>query len=261
LWVKRNEPEVWARTKKVFLLEDWILYKMTGKFISEKTLQSSTIYFDIHNAKWWGEMLDFIGVSEDMLPKLYSSAVEVGEYEGTRVVTGAIDQIAGAIGAGVVKRFLEDGVEAVALVDLNLEAAQATAAQLDPTGKRAIAFKCNVAVPADVERCFAEIIAAFGRVDILVNNAGIIRDRTIIKMPVEDWELVLKIDLKHLPQDDEGYITTMSRADKRIMPSRMHPDVLVFAAPGLNEYGILREVVKVLKKWNQHFEEIVAAKA
>ena len=104
LWVKRNEPGVWARTKKVFLLEDWILYKMTGKFISEKTLQSSTIYFDIHNAKWWGEMLDFIGVSEDMLPKLYSSAVEVGEYEGTRVVTGAIDQIAGAIGAGVVKK-------------------------------------------------------------------------------------------------------------------------------------------------------------
>ena len=104
LWVKRNEPDVWARVKKVFLLEDWILYKMTGKFISEKTLQSSTIYFDIHNAKWWGEMLDFIGVSPDMLPMLYSSAVEVGEYDGMKVVTGAIDQIAGAIGAGVVKK-------------------------------------------------------------------------------------------------------------------------------------------------------------
>ena len=49
LWVKRNEPEIWAKTKKVFLLEDYILYKMTGKFITEKTLQSSTIYFDIKN--------------------------------------------------------------------------------------------------------------------------------------------------------------------------------------------------------------------
>ena len=48
LWVKRNEPEVWAKTKKVFLLEDWILYKLTGRFISEKTLQSSTIYFNIY---------------------------------------------------------------------------------------------------------------------------------------------------------------------------------------------------------------------
>ena len=102
LWVKRHEPEVWAKVKKVFLLEDYILYKMTGKFISEKTLQSSTIYFNIHTGDWWQEMLDFIGVSPDMLPTLHSSAVEVGSYDGMKVVTGAIDQIAGAIGAGVV---------------------------------------------------------------------------------------------------------------------------------------------------------------
>ena len=103
LWVKRNEPQVWARVKKIFLLEDWILFKMTGRFISEKTLQSSTIYFDIHKVQWWSEMLDYIGVSMDMLPTLYSSAEMVGEYDGMKVVTGAIDQIAGAIGAGVVK--------------------------------------------------------------------------------------------------------------------------------------------------------------
>lgn len=104
LWVKRHEPEVWSRVKRVFLLEDWILFKMTGRFISEKTLQSSTIYFNIHSAVWWQEMLDFIGVTSDMLPELYSSAVKVGEYDGMQVVTGTIDQIAGAIGAGVVKQ-------------------------------------------------------------------------------------------------------------------------------------------------------------
>ncbi|MBE6541585.1 MAG: hypothetical protein E7672_03980 [Ruminococcaceae bacterium] len=104
LWVKRHEPEIWAKTKKVFLLEDWILYKMTGKFVSEKTLQSSTIYFDIHKAEWWDEMLDFVGIDKNMLPTLYSSAECIGEYNGTKVVTGAIDQIAGAIGAGVVKK-------------------------------------------------------------------------------------------------------------------------------------------------------------
>ena len=103
LWVKRHEPEVFAKVKKIFLLEDWILYKMTGKFISEKTLQSSTIYFDIHKGQWWDEMLSFIGVEKEMLPTLYSSAQRVGEYEGSAVVTGAMDQIAGAIGAGVVK--------------------------------------------------------------------------------------------------------------------------------------------------------------
>lgn len=104
LWVRRNEPEIWKKVKRVFLLEDWILYRMTGNFISEKTLQSSTVYFDIHKAEWWREMLDFIGVTPDMLPQLHSSAEEVGTYRGIRVVTGAIDQIAGAIGAGVVKQ-------------------------------------------------------------------------------------------------------------------------------------------------------------
>jgi len=110
------------------------------------------------------------------------------------VVTGA----AQGIGAGAVKRYLEDGIEKVALVDLNLEAAKATAAELDPTGTRAFAFKCNVANPDDVKRCFDEILAAFGRIDILVNSAGIVRDRTIINMPVEDWNLVLDVDLSSL---------------------------------------------------------------
>ena len=110
------------------------------------------------------------------------------------IVTGA----ASGIGAGAVKRFLDDGIEKIALVDLNLEAAQAKAKELDPTGERAVAFKCNVANPADVQRCFDEIKAAFPRIDILVNSAGIVRDRTIINLPVEDWELVLAVDLSSL---------------------------------------------------------------
>ena len=104
LWVKKNEPEIWAKTKKIFLLEDYLLYKLTGKFATEKTLQSSTIYFDIHKGIWWKEMLDYIGVSKDMLPELFDSASLIGEYKGTKIVTSAIDQIAGAIGAGVIKK-------------------------------------------------------------------------------------------------------------------------------------------------------------
>jgi len=110
------------------------------------------------------------------------------------VVTGA----ASGIGAGAVKRFLDDGIEKVALVDLNLEAAQAKAKELDPSGEHTVAFKCNVANPADVQRCFDEIKAMFPRIDILVNSAGIVRDRTIINLPVEDWELVLAVDLSSL---------------------------------------------------------------
>ena len=107
------------------------------------------------------------------------------------VVTGA----AKGIGAAAVKRFLEEDIAGVALLDMDLEGAQATAKELDPTGQRAFAWRCNVANYEDVVQCFAAINERFGRIDILVNNAGIIRDRTIIKMPVEDWHAVLAVDL------------------------------------------------------------------
>ena len=104
MWVKNNEPEIWAKTRKIFLLEDYLLYKLTGRFVTEKTLQSSTIYFDIHSSDWWPEMLDFIGVPTEMLPKLMDSGQLVGQYQGIKIVTGAMDQVSGAIGAGVVKK-------------------------------------------------------------------------------------------------------------------------------------------------------------
>lgn len=102
LWVRENEPELFGQIKKVFLLEDYILYKLTGNFVTEKTLQSSTIYFDIKNDCWWNEMIEFIGISAEQLPLLCDSGVKVGEYQGAAVVTSAMDQVAGAIGAGVV---------------------------------------------------------------------------------------------------------------------------------------------------------------
>lgn len=104
LWLKKNENEVFNKIKKIFLLEDYILFRLTGKFVTEKTLQSSTIYFDIKKQTWWDEMLDFIGISKDQLPEIKDSAVKVGEFNGAAVVTGAMDQIAGAIGAGVFKK-------------------------------------------------------------------------------------------------------------------------------------------------------------
>ena len=104
LWVKRNEPQVWAKTKKIFLLEDYLLYKLTGEFVTEKTLQSSTIYFDINTSEYWDEMLSFIGVEKEMLPALMDSGKYVGEYNGIKVITSAMDQVAGAIGAGVIEK-------------------------------------------------------------------------------------------------------------------------------------------------------------
>ncbi len=104
LWLRNNEPECFGKIKKVFLLEDYLLYRLTGRFVTEKTLQSSTIYYDIRNHIWWKDMLDFIGIDESVFPEILPSGEIVGAYEGITVVTGAIDQIAGAIGAGIVKK-------------------------------------------------------------------------------------------------------------------------------------------------------------
>ena len=104
LWVKNNEPEIWAKTKKIFLLEDYLLHKLTGEFVTEKTLQSSTIYFDINRGTWWDDMLEVIGVTPDMLPRLCDSGEYIGDYKGIKIVTGAMDQVSGAIGAGVIKK-------------------------------------------------------------------------------------------------------------------------------------------------------------
>ncbi len=104
LWLKEHCPDIWPKIDKIFLLEDYLLYRLTGQFVTEKTLQSSTIYFDIRKGSWWTEMLDFIGISPSQLPAVLDSGKIVGTYNGIKIATSAMDQVAGAIGAGAVKK-------------------------------------------------------------------------------------------------------------------------------------------------------------
>lgn len=101
LWFKNRKPEIFAKTKMIFMLEDWVLYRLTGNFVTEPTIQSSTTYYDIEKGTWWQEMLDFIGICACQLPAIKKSAAKVGEYKGIPVISGALDQIAGMIGVGV----------------------------------------------------------------------------------------------------------------------------------------------------------------
>jgi len=101
LWMKNHEPEIFGRIKKIFMLEDYILYALSGNFVTEPTIQSSTIYYDVVNGGWWDEMLDFVGITRAQLPEVVKTASLVGEYNGIKVVSGMLDQIAGTLGAGV----------------------------------------------------------------------------------------------------------------------------------------------------------------
>ncbi len=107
------------------------------------------------------------------------------------LVTGA----AQGIGRDIALGLAADGAD-VAICDVNLEAAQKTAGDIEAKGRKALALKANVAASADVTAMVDQVIEKLGRIDILVNNAGITRDGLILRMKDEDWDLVLSINLK-----------------------------------------------------------------
>jgi sugar (pentulose or hexulose) kinase len=111
LWVKKNQPEIFKNTKTFALIEDWFIYRLTGQMVSEGSLLCSTVYWNIISKKWWPEMLEFLGVSEDRLPKIMEPgqvvskiksdiADQLGLNHDVVICTGALDQAAAAIGIG-----------------------------------------------------------------------------------------------------------------------------------------------------------------
>lgn len=105
------------------------------------------------------------------------------------VVTGA----GKGIGRAIAERFLEDDVAGVALFDMDEALVAATAKELDPTGERVMAVKCDVSNQENVNAAFAQVNEKFGRVDILVNNAGITRDAMFHKMTIEQAMMVMNV--------------------------------------------------------------------
>ena len=107
------------------------------------------------------------------------------------IVTGA----GKGIGKAIAARFIEEQAAGVAILEWDLATAEATAKELDPTGERVIAIKCNVADSDMVKAAVEEVVAKFGRIDVLVNNAGVTRDRIFHKMTDDDWNTVININL------------------------------------------------------------------
>lgn len=111
-----------------------------------------------------------------------------GQYA---IVTGA----GKGIGAAIAKRFVEEEAAGVAILEWDLELAQKTAAELDPTGKKVIAVKCDVSNSEQAKEAIDAVLAVFPRIDILINNAGITRDRMFHKMTDADWYAVINVNL------------------------------------------------------------------
>ena len=103
LWLKENKPEVYKNAAHYLLLEDYIIYRLTGKFAASRSLYSSSLLMNVRTGEYIPEMLDFLGINISQLSTLYESGVCVGDYNGIKVMTSALDQIAGITGAGAVE--------------------------------------------------------------------------------------------------------------------------------------------------------------
>jgi 3-oxoacyl-[acyl-carrier protein] reductase len=99
------------------------------------------------------------------------------------------------IGAATARRLAADGL-AVALVDLDVDAASAVASELVAAGGSALAVSANVADEEQVESAVAEVAAALGPPVVLVNNAGVTRDNLLFKMSASDWDTVIAVHLR-----------------------------------------------------------------
>jgi 3-hydroxybutyrate dehydrogenase len=113
------------------------------------------------------------------------------------VVTGA----ASGIGKEIAFTYAREGAKVV-IADLNLDGANATAAEIEKTGAQAIGVAMDVTSETDVEAGMAEAIAAFGGIDILVSNAGIQIVAPLEEFEFSKWKLMLAIHL------DGAFLTT-----------------------------------------------------
>lgn len=113
LWIKNNEPDNFAKIKKIMLPKDYLAYKMTGNHCTDASDASGMLLFDVKNRCWSKEMMEICSVKEEQLAKVYESYEAVGHLTpeaaealglSTDVVVaaGAGDNAAAAVGTGTV---------------------------------------------------------------------------------------------------------------------------------------------------------------
>ena len=113
LWMKKHEPENFAKISKIMLQKDYLAYKLSGSFCSDVSDASGMLLMDVKNRCWSKEMIEICGITEEQLPKLYESyevvgtlkpeiAQELGLSADVKVIAGAGDNAAAAVGTGTV---------------------------------------------------------------------------------------------------------------------------------------------------------------
>lgn len=113
IWLKENEPELARRVHKWLIVEDYVNYKLTGKYSTDYTDASPTLLFDQRSLAWSDEMLKIAGLEKDLLPTPQPSGSFIGEVTpeaaektglqpGTPIYQGGHDYLVGALAAGAI---------------------------------------------------------------------------------------------------------------------------------------------------------------
>lgn len=113
LWMKANEPENFARIRKIMLPKDFLAYRMSGTFCTDYSDASGMLLLDVAHKCWSREMIKICGITEEMLPRLYESwetvgtlkselAAELGLPADVQIIAGAGDNAAAAVGTATV---------------------------------------------------------------------------------------------------------------------------------------------------------------
>lgn len=142
LWVRENEPEIYAKCHTILLPKDYVRYCLTGKLFMEISDASGTNLLDIKKRQWSLEILEALDIDPKLLPEIIESvdcagciskqaSILTGLKEGTIVAGGAGDNAAAAIGTGVCsegKAFVTLGTSGVVFAHTNQPA-------IDPLGR------------------------------------------------------------------------------------------------------------------------------
>lgn len=96
------------------------------------------------------------------------------------------------LGKGIAMKLAEEGAK---VIIADMAASDDTVAEIEAIGGTASAFAVNVSKQEEVQALVKYAVDTYGTLDIMVNNAGINRDGMLHKMPVENWQLVIDVDL------------------------------------------------------------------
>ena len=102
LWLRRHEPDVYARIARVLLPKDYVRLRLAGEHATDVADASGTLLFDVRQRRWSGEVLEGLEIPADWVPAALESTGLSGQTaDGLPVAAGAGDQAAGALGVGV----------------------------------------------------------------------------------------------------------------------------------------------------------------